>query len=346
MDGWITAVSPDDRQSLAQVDRLLVLEGIRRDANLDYICAMRDEEGQVVATGSAFGPTLRCFAVRHDHQGEGLLNQIIAHLIEERASRGLTHLFVYTKPDAARFFGDLGFHEIARVEGSLVFMENRRHGFPDYLAALAPHKKSGLSAAIVMNANPFTLGHRYLVEQAASACDHVHLFVVSEDLSLVPFRVRRMLVKEGTSDLSNVCLHDCGPYIISSATFPSYFLKDEEAVITGQARLDLAVFARIAQALNITVRYVGQEPESLVTGIYNRIMAESLPALGIACRVVPRLTADGRPISAGTVREAIKNGDADALKALVPPSTYRYFTSPEAAPVLERIRSAAEVRHY
>ena len=197
-----------------------------------------------------------------------------------------------------------------------------------------------------MNANPFTLGHQYLAETAAAGCDTLHLFVLSEDASLVPFAVRKRLVREGVAHLPNVVLHDSGPYIISSATFPSYFLKDEAAVIDGHARLDLAVFARIAKALNVTVRYVGEEPTSQVTGLYNQIMAAQLPAAGIDCRVIPRKAVDGKAISASTVRQALQAGDWDKLKTLVPPTTLQYFTSPEAAPVLDRIRRAGNVVHY
>lgn len=60
----------------------------------------------------------------------------------------------------------------------------------------------------------------------------------------MPFAVRRKLVEAGVAHLPNVVLHDSGPYIISNATFPSYFLKDEAAVIDGHARLDLAVFTK------------------------------------------------------------------------------------------------------
>ena len=254
----ISQVYPTDKTVLAQIDTLLGQEGIRRDGNLDYICAMFDEEYNVIGTGSCFGNTLRCFAVSSAHQGEGLLNQIITHLIEVQCARGNMHLFLYTKVKSSKFFGDLGFYEIARVEDTLVFMENRRDGFGAYLRDLEKTKTEGKSAALVMNANPFTLGHQYLVEKAAAACDTLHLFVVSEDASLVPFAVRRKLVEAGVAHLPNVVLHDSGPYIISNATFPSYFLKDEAAVIDGHARLDLAVFTKIAAALNITARYVGE----------------------------------------------------------------------------------------
>ena len=345
-DYSIAQIYPSDRRGLEQVDCLLEKEGIRRDGNLDYICGMEDENGRIIATGSCFGPTLRCFAVSAEHQGEGLLNEIISHLMEVQYARGNMHLFLYTKVKSAKFFADLGFYEIARVDGTLVFMENRKSGFPSYLKALEKTKKDGVTAALVMNANPFTLGHQYLAETAAAQCDTLHLFVLSEDASLVPFAVRKKLVRDGVAHIPNVVLHDSGPYIISSATFPSYFLKDEAAVIDGHARLDLAVFTRIAQALNVTHRFVGEEPTSQVTGLYNQIMAEELPKAGIACHVIPRKAAGGRAISASTVRVALQNGDWEQLKTLVPPTTLDYFTSPEAAPILERIRRAGDVVHY
>ena len=343
---FLSQIFPSDKYSLAQIDALLQREGITRDAHLDYICALRDGDDEIIATGSCFGATLRCFAVSSEHRGEGLLNEIISHLIEAQQARGNLHLFLYTKVNSAKFFGDLGFHEIARVDGTLVFMENRKSGFPNYLKNLEKTRKDGISAALVMNANPFTLGHQYLVETAAAQCDTLHLFVLSEDASLVPFAVRKKLVQAGVSHIPNVVLHDSGPYIISSATFPSYFLKDEAAVIDGHARLDLAVFTRIAKALNVTHRFVGEEPTSQVTGLYNQIMAQELPKAGIACHIIPRKEAGGRGISASTVRMALQNGDWEQLKALVPTTTLDYFTSPEAASVIERIRKAGNVIHY
>lgn len=342
----ISQIYPSDQRALAKVDALLKQEGIERDGNLDYIAAMYDEDYNMIATGSCFLNTLRCFAVSKAHQGEGLLNQIITHLIEVQFERGNLHLFLYTKTGSAKFFGDVGFYEIARVDGTLVFMENRRDGFKSYLRRLEKTRTEGSSAALVMNANPFTLGHQYLAEQAAAACDTLHIFVVSEDASLIPFSVRKKLVSDGTAHLPNVVLHDSGPYIISSATFPSYFLKDKEAVIRGQARLDIEVFKRIAATLNISVRYVGEEPTSQVTGLYNAIMASELPGAGIDCRIIPRKLVDGRAISASNVRKALQDGDWGMVSQLVPSTTLAWFQSDEAASVLERIRKADNVIHY
>lgn len=355
----ISSVSPGDHYIQAEVDALLEREGIHRDQHLDYTAAMLDEDYHVIATGSLFGNTLRCMAVSSDHQGESLMNAIVSHLVEVQYSRGNYHLFLYTKCDSARFFGNLGFYEITRVpEENIVFMENKRTGFQDYLAALqretqqaeihgqAALNQSGRVGAIVMNANPFTLGHRYLVEQARAACGVLHLFMVSEDVSLVPFSVRKKLMMEGTKDIPGIVYHEAGSYIISSATFPAYFQKGDNAVIRSQAGIDANIFTEIAAALGITDRFVGDEPTSVVTGIYNEILSTALPEAGVACHIIPRKEADGKAISASTVRSCIHDGRLEDIRGLVPETTYRYFTSPEAAPVIGRIQAAEEVVHY
>lgn len=346
-DYTITQINPSDKYGNRLVNELLTAEGIRRDANLDYTCGMYDDEMNLIATGSCFGNTLRCMAVSHTHQGEGLMNSIVSHLIEVQFSRGNTHLFLYTKCDSARFFGDLGFYEIARINGQIVFMENKRTGFSGYLNSLEKQKESAPRvAALVMNANPFTLGHQYLVEKAASENDILHLFIVSEDASLVLFSVRKKLVMEGTAHLKNIRYHDSGPYIISNATFPSYFQKDEQAVIKSHAMLDLTVFTKIASALGINRRYVGEEPTSLVTGIYNQIMSEKLPENGIECVIVPRKENKGAVISASTVRQALKEENWPLLAELVPETTLNYFKSPDARPVIDKIQASENVIHY
>ena len=346
-DYTISKVYPSDKRANSQIEKLLLNEGIRRDKNLDYTCAVYDDDYNIIATGSCFGNTLRCMAVSHEHQGEGLMNEVVTHLVQYEYSRGVNQLFLYTKCNSAKFFGDLGFYEIVKIADQVVFMENRRTGFSDYLLELSKSKREGEKvAALVLNANPFTLGHQYLVEKASGENDVLHVFIVSEDASLVPFEVRKKLVVAGTSHLHNIVYHDTGPYIISSATFPSYFQKDDEAVIESHANLDLEIFVKIAESLGINARYVGEEPKSLVTGIYNRIMSEKLPEHGIKCVIVPRKTEGGEVISASNVRQAIKEGRLDEIRGLVPESTYEFFASPEAESVIARIRGTANVIHY
>lgn len=341
----IVSLSPWNKRLASQIDALLASEGLTRDPHLSYTCAIVNHDGDAIATGSCFENTLRCFAVSRAYQGEGLLNNLLSHLIDYQFEQGNSHLFLYTKPNSARFFSSLGFYEIARVPDTLVFMENRRTGFDDYLKSLAKTNTGKLSGAIVMNANPFTLGHQYLIETASAACDTLHLFLISEDVSLFPFAVRKKLVQEGIAHLNNVILHDCGPYIISSATFPSYFLKSDEAVTIGQAKLDLNVFSEIANVLGVTRRFAGTEPFSGITALYNQVMRSELPKLGIEFCEIPRKCANDRAISASHVRSLIKSGDFDALKTIVPDSTYTWLFSAEAQPVIEKIRKIENVIH-
>lgn len=295
--------------------------------------------GALAAVGGCFENMLRCTAVSGKHRGEGLLSRVISHLITVEAARGHTRLFVHTKPDAAVFFRDLGFYEIAGT-GNAVFMENRKNGFEEYLAALErPAEPAGEAAAIVMNANPFTLGHQYLAETAAARYETVHLFVVSEVNGPIPAAVRKQLVAAGTAHIPNVIVHDCGPYMISYAVFPGYFLKEKGETVTTQAELDLQVFVRIAGELNITCRYVGEEDESTVTGVYNRVMLRELNASGIRCEILPRKTARGEVISASAARRALAQGDAARFGLLVPETTREWFDRPEAVPVIERLRA-------
>ncbi|MCK9328519.1 MAG: [citrate (pro-3S)-lyase] ligase [Sphaerochaetaceae bacterium] len=342
-DYYVSPVGFSDAETVSKVKKLLEKEGIELDRNLDYIAAIFDSDSNVIATGSAFRNMLRCFAVDSAHRGEGLLNLIVTHLAEVQADRGNSHLFIYSKAIYSSFFEKLGFHEIARVDDSFVFMENCKDGFSSYIDALARTRfEEGISGAVVMNANPFTKGHQYLLEKACSECDHLHLFIVSEDLSIIPYSVRYSLVKEAIKNLDKIIIHDTGSYIISSATFPSYFLKDEISVAQAQARLDAIVFTKIAKALNITVRFVGNEPLSAVTSIYNDVLRSQLPKEGISFRIIPRLKVNGVPISASNVRKAIKEDDWATVKALLPSSSYDFFRSSDAAPIIRRIKESQQ----
>ena len=350
----ISPIYPNDKLSNKRILQLLNAEGIKRDRNLDYTCAAYDSDYNIIGTGSCFGNTLRCLAVSHEHRGEGLTNKIISHLIQYQFERGNYHLFIYTKYTTYHLFKDLGFYEIVRIKDQIVFMENKKTGFSDYLNELKKNNINNIDhnkkkvAAIVMNANPFTLGHQYLIEKASKENDILHLFIVSEDKSIVPFKVRKQLIKEGTKHLTNIIYHDSGPYIISSSTFPSYFQKDEKDVIESHANLDIEIFTKIAKALDINVRYVGEEPTSLVTGIYNQLMIKKLPENGIQCVVVPRMTnkEGNEVISASDVRKAIKEGQFEKMKNMVPECTYKFFMSEEGKDVVNKIKQSDDIKHY
>ncbi len=328
-----------DTEERSKLENLLNSEGINLDKNIDYTMGIYHDD-QLIATGSFFKNIVKCVAVSSKYQGLGVLNKVISHLMNEQYLRGYTHTFVYTKCNAAELFSYLGFYEIARVKDTVVFMENKPEGIQRYIEELSQKRVDGNSiACIVMNANPFTLGHLHLVEKASNENDILHIFVVSEEASVIPFKIRYELIKKGTSHLKNVILHSTSNYIVSQATFPSYFIKEEKNVVEAHARLDLEIFTKcIVPCLGIKTRYVGEEPYCEVTKTYNSIMRETLECKGIQCKIIRRLENQGNGISASRVRELIKNDEIEGIKELVPLSTYEYFQSEDAKELLNKIK--------
>mgnify|MGYP002355338883 CR=1 FL=1 len=203
---------------------------------------------------------------------------------------------------------------------------------------------AGPRAALVVNCNPFTIGHQALIRRAADESAAVIVFVVTEDKSLFPFSDRIELVREGTRDLANVIVVPGEDYIISSATFPAYFTREEDTV-TAQTRLDVTLFAtKLAPQLGITRRYVGEEPYCAVTDAYNQAMREILPAHHIEFTVIPRIAAEGEIVSASKVREMIRQDDWEGVKRMVPETTYSYLRSEQAKSVIDKIK-ATHTRH-
>jgi [citrate (pro-3S)-lyase] ligase len=197
------------------------------------------------------------------------------------------------------------------------------------------------AAAVVVNCNPFTLGHRHLIEKASRAHEKLFVFVLEEELSLFPFAVRMELVKRGTRNLSNVVVLPSGPYVISRATFPSYFLREKDKA-EAQAGLDAEIFAsRIAPAAFIKKRYVGEEPFCATTRQYNEMLEQVLKEHGLGFEVIERRKdLEGLAISASRVRALLKSGDLGALRDILPETTSDFLESDEARPIIEKIKGS------
>ena len=190
--------------------------------------------------------------------------------------------------------------------------------------------KNKIVGAIVMNCNPFTLGHRFLIEYAASKVDFLYVFVVEEDKSFFKFEDRIKLVKAGVADISNVYVGSSGKMMISSLTFPSYFIKDNPKEISVDSCIDVEIFgAYIAPALNISVRFVGEEPFDAVTKNYNENMKSILPNLGVKVVEIPRKKIISNDtefiVSASLVRKYLQEKNFAEIKKLVPKCTYEYL---------------------
>lgn len=277
----------------------------------------------LVATGSRQGNLLKYLATDSRYQGQGLLAKALTALRQEAFQEGHRHLFLYTKPQNEQLFLPLFFYRVASTD-EVLLMEDQKDGIRTFLESL-PRAQTD-SGAIVMNCDPFTLGHRYLIETAAAQCKHLYVFVLSEDKGCFSAKDRLNMVKAGTADLPNVTVLPTGPYLISSATFPTYFLKDRDCAKEVQCQLDVAIFADYyAPRFRITHRFVGTEPFSSMTAEYNRLLAEALPRHGIELTQIPRKEIGGTPISASAVRAALVQKDWDAVKKLVPRTTFDYL---------------------
>ncbi|OLQ86300.1 [citrate (pro-3S)-lyase] ligase [Vibrio panuliri] len=313
------------------VKAFLTRMGLGIDADVEFF-VVAFSNGQVVATGGLAGNTLKSIAVDESLQGQGVSTSLISELVKSAYDLGRFNLFIYTKPENYKLFKEAGFHLLASVKNRVVLLENSKSRLNDYCARLRRLKQFGQRVgSIVMNANPFTFGHRHLVEKAASECDWVHLFVVKEDRSFFSYQDRLLMIQQGLKDLKNVIIHEGSDYIISRATFPSYFLKDEGVINYCHTAMDLQIFrTHIAPALGITHRYVGTEPLCKVTNFYNQQMQQWLttPTLEsdpITLIEIPRMECDKEPVSASLVRNLLFDNQWSMIEKLVPRTTYLHL---------------------
>ena len=337
-----------------RVEAFLAANGLRL-APLDrYVVVTRDEDGdEILAGGGLDGNVIKCVAVSESARSEGLMNILVSRLIAIAREEGRESVKAFTKPENEGIFKSLGFALIASSPNAIL-MENGRGGLPEYKKYLASLARPGRNGAIVMNANPFTKGHRYLVEQAASQVDNLYVIVVREDRSRFPYAERKAMIEAGCAGLDNVVVCEGSDYAISAATFPTYFLKKLDDATDTQIALDLDLFVNhIAKPLGVTVRFAGSEPEDALTRRYNELMAEILPGTSVAVVrqahqpdselvkgsalrqarrpidfiEIPRLEQNGNPISATSLRRALDKGNLKEAMEYIPKSTVPYLVA-------------------
>lgn len=294
---------------------------------IDHTIGLEDEEGNLVGTGSVAGNVLKYIGVKNDDAEQGArFNKVVSSLMQYLVNEKIFHSYVFTKAKYAESFEHLHFNLLAKTSEA-AFLENGTPDINDFVKALPQitDQVNKKIAAIVMNANPFTLGHKHLVKMASEENDLVYVFVVANDVSLFNFDERMKLVKEGTKEFDNVKIVSGGDYMVSPATFPAYFLKSPDDLIDVQTAIDASVFKnKIAPALNITRRYIGKEPISRTTHFYNVSLAHELGP-DIEVIVVKRLEKDGEIVTATKVRQLIKDGNLKEIDKFVPESTYLFI---------------------
>ena len=352
-----------------KVERFLETNQLRLD-EVDYYAIVTEPDGDdILAGGGLQGDIIKCIAVSEQLRDAHLSNRLISHLISEAAQRGHHSVKVFTKPQNRQVFESLGFRLVG--EAPLAILMENGHGMEDYKKYLQDISLSTLpsplstlhsslsslhsslsslhsplstkTGVIVMNANPFTLGHKYLIEKAAEEVDHLFIIPVKEERSLFPYAERKAMIEQSLSTLNsplstkNGAVLSGSDYAISAATFPTYFLKQLSDAADTQMLLDIDIFCRhIAPALGATVRFVGSEPTDALTRRYNELLAEQLPKHGLRLKEIPRLQTEQTPISATTVRSLMAQGMFVEATKLVPPTTIPYLLAHLACDALQQ----------
>lgn len=365
----IQTLNPTTPRQRQRIEAFLKRNGLRFD-DMHYYAAITDDDGEMIAGGGLKGNVIKCVAVDDAHKGEAIANTLISHLIAHANEEGHSNVMLFTKPKNRQLFESLSFRLLAEAPEA-VLMETGIGGLNNMVEQLKKIKEEGevckennqeckkkektnlnittpqhlnpstpqplttttpLRGVVVMNCNPFTLGHRYLIEQAAKQVERLFVMVVREDCSLFAYAERKAMVEQGVAHLENVTVIDGSEYAISQATFPTYFLKRLDDAADTQMLLDLDLFRRhIAPALGATVRFVGTEPTDRLTRRYNQLMHEVLADV----REIVRLEKEGNAVSASRVRKAMEQGDMSTIRQLVPPTTLPYIIAHLATQALQ-----------
>lgn len=365
----IQTLNPTTPRQRQRIEAFLKRNGLRFD-DMHYYAAITDDDGEMIAGGGLKGNVIKCVAVDDAHKGEAIANTLISHLIAHANEEGHSNVMLFTKPKNRQLFESLSFRLLAEAPEA-VLMETGIGGLGDTVEALKKIKEEGevckennqeckkeektnlnittpqhlnpstpqplttttpRRGVVVMNCNPFTLGHRYLIEQAAKQVERLFVMIVREDCSLFAYAERKAMVEQGVAHLKNVTVIDGSEYAISQATFPTYFLKRLDDAADTQMLLDLDLFRRhIAPALGTTVRFVGTEPTDRLTRRYNQLMHEVLADV----RETARLEKKGNAVSASRVRKAMEQGDMSTIRQLVPPTTLPYIIAHLATQALQ-----------
>ena len=345
-------LNPNIPRQRRRIEQFLGDNGLRLD-DVDYYAALVDEStDEIVAGGGLKGGVIKCVAVAEGHKGEAVANQIVSHLIAQSNADGHQCVKLFTKPQNQKMFESMSFRLLAEAPKAIL-METGIGGIRRYSEELRVkseelesekgkvkrEKSNGKlhhnntspqhpimppSGIIIMNCNPFTLGHRYLIEQAAQQVETLYILVVREDCSMFSYDERKAIISRGVADLDNVVVCDGSEYSISATTFPTYFLKCLSDASDTQMTLDIDLYRRhIAPALGATVRFVGTEPDDPLTRRYNELMKSMLPDV----REVARLQQGGVAVSASRVRKAIVENHLAQAARLVPPTTIPYIAA-------------------
>ena len=310
--------------------------------DITYSILVYDED-KLVATSSLANNVMKCFLVIKEYTNQNITNLMFSHLVNYMSQLNIFHYFVYTIPRNELIFTSLNMKTIVMTMNTVLLeggdeINNVLTNLKDEYA-LSDNKK----AAVIINANPMTLGHLYLIETASKENKEVLVFVVSEDLSSFPFLDRFEIIKSATSYLKNVTVLPTLSYLVSKITFPKYFLKEDQLIKDEQTLIDVLVYKQYYEKIfNINIRYLGEEPFSFNTNKYNQVLKTYL---GSHVKIIKRKKIGEKIVSASLVRKLLKENNTEEIKKYVPLATYEYLVSEKGQLVVKRIKEHSLGRH-
>lgn len=292
------------------------------DIDASYI--IRDR-GKIIATVSVKKNIIKFFYIDDFYQGEGLAIDLINSALQDIIAQSYRNYFVFTKAKNEKIFTSLSMDLVEKTD-DVALLEGGFFKYNDWLTSIKMYLEDKEYIAIVMNANPLTLGHEYLVDKALEDGRDLIIFVLEEDASFFTTQDRFEIVKSHYKDMKNVHVFKSGPYIISRVTFPTYFLKKDTDKSKVYTELDAKIFAeRIAKDLNIKKRYFGTEPIDKVTQKYNEMMKKILSAYGVEAVFIERKKLDDEYICASKLREYYEK-NFDLTKKYLSSDVYEFLS--------------------
>lgn len=321
-----------------KVESFLLSQGLRME-NLDRYFGIFDMNDNLVGGGGLQENVVKCIALSESTRNESLTNPLMSRIREAAMADGHYDLLLFTKPENQRIFESLAFHTVGKADKALLLESNPRgiSGYCKKLSGILPQSKESRNGVIVMNCNPLTKGHMFLIEAAAKQVDFLFIIPVMEGDSEYSYAERTAMMKAATKDIRNTAVCPGSQYSISQATFPTYFLKDLNDAAKTHIELDLDIFSNhIAPALNASVRFVGTEPLDALTCEYNAVMKRILPSKGIEVVEIERQSLNDIVISASKARTLAETGNASEALKLLPETSVPYLLAHTACLSLKK----------
>ena len=281
-----------------------------------------EEDEKIIGTISCAGYIIKCLAVDPFYQSENLAGKLVNQIIQYFSQNGIYSYQVFTKPIYKSIFLSLGFSEIVSTD-KVIMLEGGTSSINDEISKIKKQLDMRFAildetsdlAALVINGNPLTIGHMHLIETASRLHQLVVVFIVEENKSIFTFEERLSMAYLATRRLSNVCVLPSTKYIVSSLTFPTYFLKDVNEVNEEHANIDALIFKKyFMKKLFIKKRYLGEEFNPKMQN-YNNTLKEVLQE---NVEIIPRYSENNQVVSASVVRKLLEEGKVEEALLYIP----------------------------